>query len=164
PEVIPSARSSRDIAEGIRPMAEEKESRSTVGPVFGAVETDPGLSRSVLQNSSSNAVRYTEQGGILVGVRRRGTTSRIDVVETGVGIPEDQQKAVVSEFTRSGAVEAEGLGLGLAIVERIARSLGVRSELASTPGKGSRFSVISPAVAMPDEDADAHTPFSAGRP
>lgn len=164
PEVIPLARLLRDIAEGIRPMAEEKELRLTVGPVFGAVETDPGLLRSVLQNLLSNAVRYTEQGGILVGVRRRGNALRIDVVDTGVGIPEDQQKAVFSEFTRLGAVEAEGLGLGLAIVERIARLLGVRLELASTPGKGSRFSVILPAVAMPDEDADAHAPFSAGRP
>ncbi|NMM55650.1 HAMP domain-containing histidine kinase, partial [Paenibacillus aquistagni] len=110
PEVIPLALLLRDIAEGIRPMAEEKELRLTVGPVFGAVETDLGLLRSVLQNLLSNAVRYTEQGGILVGVRRRGTTLRIDVVDTGVGIPEDQQKAVFSEFTRLGAVEAEGLG------------------------------------------------------
>ncbi|MCW1384953.1 PAS domain-containing hybrid sensor histidine kinase/response regulator [Novosphingobium sp. KCTC 2891] len=153
----------RDIAEGIRPLAEEKGLRLVIGPVDGAVVTDPGLLRSVLQNLLSNAVRYTQEGGILVGVRRRGGDWRIDVVDTGVGIPEDQQAAIFSEFTRLGEVEAEGLGLGLAIVERIARLLGLHLDLRSRPGHGSCFSVSLPA-ADPIAALPAEAPARAAAP
>ena len=149
PERVPLAPLLRDIAEGIRPLAEEKGLRLVVGPLAGAVMTDPGLLRSVLQNLLANAVRYTAKGGIVVGVRRRGDALRIDVIDSGVGIPESQQRAIFSEFTRLGEVDAEGLGLGLAIVDRIARLLDLRMELVSHPGRGSRFSVALPGVAMP---------------
>lgn len=139
----------RDIAEGIRPLAEEKGLALRIGPVEGAVNTDPGLLRSVLQNLLSNAVRYTGQGGILIGVRRRGPDWRIDVIDTGVGIPAEQQSAIFSEFTRLGEVDAEGLGLGLAIVDRIVRLLDLRIDLVSRPGHGSRFSVTLRAIAPP---------------
>jgi signal transduction histidine kinase len=104
------------------------------GPLYGAVCTDAGLLRSVVQNLLTNAVRYTESGGVVIGVRQRGDFLRIDVIDTGVGIPAEQQKAIFSEFTRLGTVDAEGLGLGLAMVERIARLLDLRIELASRPG------------------------------
>lgn len=146
PEPVALAPLIRDIAEGLRPMAEEKGLRLRIGPLSGTVETDPGLLRSVVQNLMSNAVRYTEHGGVLVGVRRRGRGLRIDVVDTGVGIPEERQREIFAEFTRLGAVEAEGLGLGLAIVERIARLLGLALELSSRPGRGSRFSLTLPAA------------------
>ncbi|WP_225011248.1 hybrid sensor histidine kinase/response regulator [Novosphingobium percolationis] len=149
----------RDIAEGIRPLAEEKGLRLRIGPTppTAWVVTDPGLLRSVLQNLLSNAVRYTEAGGILVGLRRRGGSWRIDVVDSGVGIPEDQRGAIFSEFTRLGTVEAEGLGLGLAIVERIARLLGLSVDLASRPGHGSRFSVGLPMAGAPRAGKAAET-------
>lgn len=157
----------RDIAEGLRPLAEEKGLRLRVGPVQGTVLTDPGLLRSVLQNLLSNAVRYTERGGILIGVRRRGAMLRIDVVDTGVGIPEGRRQEIFSEFTRLGQVEAEGLGLGLAIVERISRLLDVRVEMASREGRGSRFSVVlrsvNVAAASPEAargTAASHVPLS----
>ena len=149
PEAIALAPFLRDITEGVRPLAEEKGLRLRIGPVFGVVHTDAGLLRSVVQNLLSNAVRYTERGGVLIGVRRRGEHLRIDVVDTGVGVPADQQKAIFAEFTRLGAVEAEGLGLGLAMVERIARLLDLRIELSSTVGRGSRFGVTIAAATMP---------------
>lgn len=163
PEALALAPLVQDIAEGIRPLAEERGLRLRLGPVFGVVETDPGLLRSVLQNLLSNAVRYTSRGGILIGVRRRGGMLRIDVIDTGVGIPPDQQRAIFSEFTRLGAVEAEGLGLGLAIVDRIARLLDLRIQLASRVGRGSRFSVTIPESRMIAPRAAAHVPEPGGR-
>ncbi|WP_226019231.1 PAS domain-containing hybrid sensor histidine kinase/response regulator [Novosphingobium sp. FKTRR1] len=134
----------RDIAEGMRPLAANKGLALRTGPLRGVVHTDAGLLRSVLQNFVSNAVRYTDRGAVLIGVRRRGDHLRIDVVDTGVGIAEAEQRAIFTEFTRLGTVDAEGLGLGLAIVERIARLLGLSIEVRSQPGRGSRFSVLVP--------------------
>jgi signal transduction histidine kinase/Na+/proline symporter/CheY-like chemotaxis protein len=144
PEPVDLAPLLRDIAEGIRPLATGKGLRLVIGPLFGVVRTDPGLLRSVVQNLMSNAVRYTETGGVLIGMRRRGAEVRIDVIDTGVGIAPDQREAIFREFTRLGEVEAEGLGLGLAIVERIGRLLGTDIAVASHPGRGSRFSVSLP--------------------
>mgnify|MGYP001764893423 CR=1 FL=1 len=151
-----------DLVESFRPLAEEKGLALRLGPVPGTVETDPALLRSVMQNFLTNAVRYTPKGAILVGVRRRGGDWRIDVVDTGVGIEADKIDAIFGEFTRLGAVEVEGQGLGLALVERIARLLGGRVDVASRPGHGSRFSLILPAAtacpeqpAVPTDDARA---------
>lgn len=152
PEFVALAPLLHDIVDGMRPLAEEKGLRLRIGPASGTVRTDPGLLRSVLQNLLSNALRYTEAGGVLIGVRRRGDALCIQVFDTGVGIPEHQQKAIFSEFTRLGEVEAEGLGLGLAIVDRIARLLGLDVSLRSLPGKGSRFEVslpLFPDLALP---------------
>jgi len=135
-----------DLTESFRPLAEEKGLSLRLGAVPGAVVTDPGLLRSVMQNFLTNAVRYTERGGILIGVRRRGDMWRIDVVDTGVGIEADKVEAIFGEFTRLGQVEVEGLGLGLALVERIARLLDGRIDVASRPGHGSRFSLLLPAT------------------
>ena len=136
----------RDLADGIRPIAEEQELALRTGPLEGTLVTDPALLRSVLQNFLTNAVRYTRRGGIVLGVRRRGADLRIDVIDSGVGIAAERQDEVFGEFTRVGEVEAEGLGLGLAIAQRIVRLLGGRIELASRPGRGSRFSLILPAA------------------
>lgn len=134
----------RDLAEGIRPVAQAKGLDMRLGTLCGIVQTDPALLRSVIQNFLTNAVRYTPTGGLLLGVRRRGSMLRIDVIDTGIGIAEEQRQAIFTEFTRLGELEAEGLGLGLAIADRIVRLLGGTIELASTPGKGSRFSLLLP--------------------
>lgn len=136
-----------DLADSFRPQAAVKGLRLRTGPLAGVVETDAGLLRSLLQNFVANAVRYTEHGGVLIGVRRRGERLRIDVVDTGVGIEPAQIDAIFGEFTRLGTVEAEGLGLGLALAERIANLLGAKIEVASEPGRGSRFSLLLPAHA-----------------
>ncbi len=134
------------LTENMRPLAEEKGLDLRLGPCPGAVTTDPGLLRSVMQNLLANALRYTQHGGILVGARRRGDEWRIDVIDTGIGIAPDRLDAIFGEFIRIGDVDVEGLGLGLALVERITRLLGGRIDVASVPGKGSRFSLILPAL------------------
>lgn len=136
-----------DLVESFRYMAEGKGLRLRLGPVRGAVLTDAGLLRSVMQNFLANAVRYTPEGGVLLGVRQRGATVRIDVIDSGVGIKADAIETIFGEFTRLGEVETDGLGLGLALSERIVRLLGGTIEVRSVPGRGSRFSLILPALA-----------------
>ncbi|MCX7284002.1 MAG: PAS domain-containing hybrid sensor histidine kinase/response regulator [Novosphingobium sp.] len=149
PEPIALAPLIGELVETLRPLAEEKGITLRTGPLSGAVFTDPGLLRSIVQNLLTNALRYTPQGGVVIGVRQRGADLRIDVIDSGVGIPAHRQQEIFGEFTRIGAVEAEGLGLGLAIVERIARLIGARIALASREGRGSRFSVTLPAHDAP---------------
>ena len=111
------------------------------------VHSDPALLRRILQNFVSNARRYTREGSVLVGCRRRNGEVAIQVVDTGVGIAERDQKAVFEEFHRlsDGAESVKrGLGLGLAIVDRIARLLGHDVSLSSELGKGSCFEVLVP--------------------
>src|SRR5690606_8500331 len=88
-----------------------------------SVRSDRRLLRRLLQNLVSNAVKYTESGRVLVGCRRRGGAVRIEVHDTGSGIPLSKQKLIFEEFQRleEGARLAHGLGLGLSIVERIGR-------------------------------------------
>jgi CheY-like chemotaxis protein len=116
------------------------------------VRSDRRLLRRLLQNLVSNAVKYTTEGRVLVGCRRRGASLRIDVYDTGIGIPRSKQRIVFTEFHRldQGAKVARGLGLGLSIVERIARVLDHKVELSSAVGRGSHFCVevpLAPAAA-----------------
>ena len=123
------------------------------------VRSDRRLLRRLVQNLVSNAVKYTPSGRVLVGCRRRGNGLRIDVCDTGVGVPQSQQRDIFVEFHRldQGARIARGLGLGLSIVERVARVLGCAVEVSSTVGRGSRFAVTVPlskaaAVELPARD------------
>lgn len=113
------------------------------------VHSDFILLERILLNLVSNAVRYTARGGILIGGRRRGDCLRIDVSDSGIGIPEDQRRNIFGEFVQLGSEEREGaagLGLGLAIVDRLCGLLGHPIELGSRVGKGSRFSVLVPSA------------------
>ena len=112
------------------------------------VETDPSYLRRVVQNLVGNAIRYTAEGTVLVGVRRAGGTARIEVRDTGPGIAEDDQSAIFEEFHRldTGASANDGLGLGLAIVERACARLGHPLGLWSEPGRGSCFMVSLPVL------------------
>lgn len=122
------------------------------------VETDPALLRRILQNFLSNAIRYTARGRVLLGARRRGEMVRIEVWDTGVGIAENMRREIFQEFRRlpQDAPDAEkGFGLGLAIVERIARLLDQRVLVESRPGRGSMFAIevprsrsVEPALAL----------------
>jgi Na+/proline symporter/signal transduction histidine kinase/CheY-like chemotaxis protein len=132
------------LVDTFAPLAAEKGLTIGVGPGDATVETDPGLLHSIVQNFLSNAIRYTGQGGIIVGVRRRGSEARIDVIDSGVGIPVEKRLVIFREFERLANASEGGIGLGLAIVERSARVIGARVSLHSTPGKGSRFSVSLP--------------------
>ena len=107
------------------------------------MRTDPFLLERILRNLVSNAVRYTDRGRIVVGCRR-GNRLRIEVWDTGRGIPVDQQHEVFREFFQLSNPErdrAKGLGLGLAIVDRLAKLLDCPVTLRSTPGKGSVFKI-----------------------
>jgi PAS domain S-box-containing protein len=112
------------------------------------LSSDPQLLRRVLQNFLANAVRYTARGRVLLGCRRAGKMLRIEVWDTGPGIAEADQKLIFEEFRRLSR-GGQGLGLGLAIAERIARLLGHRLSLRSSPGRGTVFSIEVPICAAP---------------
>ena len=118
-----------------------------------AVKTDRNLLRRLVQNLVSNAVKYTRAGRILVGVRRRGGMAEMQVFDTGIGIAADKLNTVFREFTRldEGAREAQGLGLGLSIVDRIARVLRLQIQIGSDKGRGTRFSVVLPVAAASEK-------------
>lgn len=150
-----------DMQREFAPLAARKELRLRIRPCGATVVSDPALLARVLRNLLSNALRYTPAGGILVGCRRHGDRIGIDVFDTGIGIEPGEQRAIFGEFYQVGNKERDrqrGIGLGLAIVERVVRLLGHRLTLRSVPGRGSRFSVIVP-LASPDA-----VPVSAAEP
>jgi CheY-like chemotaxis protein/anti-sigma regulatory factor (Ser/Thr protein kinase) len=110
------------------------------------VRSDRLLLRRLVQNFVSNAIKYTPKGRVLVGARSRGESVRVEVWDTGLGVPASQQAAIFEEFRRldQGAKVARGLGLGLSIVERLGRVLGHRIDVKSEPGRGSMFAVQAP--------------------
>lgn len=129
------------------PEAQEKGLRFKVRKTAATVHGDPILLERILRNFVSNAVRYTRRGGVLVGVRGRGDTLRIEVWDTGIGIDRAFHREVFSEFFQLANPERDrekGLGLGLAIVDRLARLLGWPIVVQSIPNRGSCFSVSVP--------------------
>ena len=136
----------RGLAAEFRVLAEEKGLPLQCVGSRAWVRSDPQLLRRVVQNFLANAVRYTEHGRIVLGCRRRGAMLSIEVWDSGPGIAEIDQAIVFEEFRRLGQ-GGEGLGLGLAIAERIARLLGHRLRLRSTPGLGTMFAIEVPVVA-----------------
>ena len=133
----------------LAPLAREQGLRVDFIPCSLNVRSDRRLLRRLLQNLISNAIKYTVKGRVLVGVRRRAGMIEVQVLDTGLGIPESQQKAIFREFERlaAAAKTARGLGLGLSIVERISRVLDHRIHVRSKPGVGSLFSVQVPVSA-----------------
>ena len=122
------------------------------------VRSDAALLERIVRNLIENALRYTEKGGVLVGVRRRGERVRLDVIDTGIGIPADMQSQIFEEFRQlnNPARDASrGLGLGLAIVSRLAKLLGTNVQVASRLGRGTRFSVLLPITGEAPADIDA---------
>ncbi|MDX1626163.1 MAG: PAS-domain containing protein, partial [Wenzhouxiangellaceae bacterium] len=114
-------------------------------PTSAWVESDPQLLRRILQNFLSNAVRYTRHGGLVLGARRRGSRIEAGVWDTGPGIPSASRRLVFEEFHRLDADrESPGLGLGLAIAERMARLLEHPLAMHSRPGRGTYFGVRIP--------------------
>ncbi|MEM8789740.1 MAG: PAS-domain containing protein [Pseudomonadota bacterium] len=105
------------------------------------VDSDPGYLRRIVQNLISNAIRYTPEGRVSVGVRRKGGAARLQVWDTGIGIAPEHQEAIFQEFRQVDPGGPGGLGLGLAIVERACTGLRHRLNLWSEPGRGSCFSV-----------------------
>jgi len=116
-------------------------------PSSATIRTDRQLLERIVRNFISNAIRYTETGRILLGCRNRGAAVAIEVWDTGIGIPRDRLDRIFEEFHQLGAGPERpdrGLGLGLAIVQRIARLLALEVEVDSRIGHGSRFAVLVP--------------------
>src|SRR6185436_12493491 len=122
------------------------------------------LLERILDNFLSNALRYARGGRVLIGCRRRGDSIEIQVVDTGPGIPADQHEVVFEEFAQLHNPQRDrqqGMGLGLAIVRRLASLLGHAVTLRSVPGKGSTFAVRVPrapaasivSAAVPEQDS-----------
>jgi signal transduction histidine kinase len=125
------------------------------------IRSDYILLSRIVSNLVANAIRYTSGGSVLIGCRRHGGELRIGVWDTGPGIPKDQHRSIFSEFYRLDATDRDqrgGLGLGLAIVDRLSRLLKHPIELSSELGKGSHFSVTIPTVPKPMVAADSVLP------
>ncbi|SFB19911.1 Signal transduction histidine kinase [Collimonas sp. OK607] len=128
-----------------------------------ALQSDPALVELILRNLVSNAIRYSERGGVLVACRTRGNQTRLEVWDTGIGIDALQHQEIFREFHQLGNVErdrSKGLGLGLAIADGLARKLGHELSLSSIPGRGSVFRLTLPNARVPvisDELETTHT-------
>jgi signal transduction histidine kinase len=135
------------LASDYAPEAEAKGLQFSCNVSDAVARSDPQLLEQILRNLVANAVRYTERGAVRVDWKDRGSEIEIRVSDTGIGIPADQQRAIFEEFHQLGNPERDrtkGLGMGLAIVDRVAKLLGHDVHVESTPGKGSCFSVVVP--------------------
>ncbi|KQN32934.1 PAS-domain containing protein [Sphingomonas sp. Leaf38] len=148
-----------ELATQFRPLAGERGLVLASHPGSFSVATDRSLLRSILQNFLSNAVRYSADGRIWIGARRRGDDVLIEVRDNGPGIAAADRERIFEEFERleSKGSAGGGVGLGLAIVRRIARLLGAAVELRSAPGQGTTFAVRVP-IAPAGLDVPLPTP------
>jgi len=136
-----------DLQHQFNALAADKQLRLRFRPRDVTLYSDPLLIERILVNLIANAIRYTDDGGVLLACRRRGRLVRLSVIDTGRGIPPDQQESVFQEFVQlhnPARDRSKGLGLGLAIVSRLGRLLGHRVHLGSRPGHGSVFSIDVP--------------------
>ncbi|MGK9063851.1 hybrid sensor histidine kinase/response regulator NahK/ErcS' [Stutzerimonas chloritidismutans] len=136
-----------NLAAEFRQIAGSEQLQLDFIPCSALVRSDIQLLARILRNLLTNAIRYTPEGRVVLGCRRRRQSLSIEVWDTGVGIPEDKLEEIFHEFKRGEGVrphQDRGLGLGLAIVEKIARILGHRIQVASVPGRGSKFAIEVP--------------------
>jgi len=141
------------------PAAEAKGLKLLHTPVDVAVRSDPVLLGRILRNLLENAVRYTDRGEVRVEARATDTRVVVEIADTGPGIALDRQQMVFQEFVRLAPDGASrGLGLGLAIVDRLARTLGHPLDLDSEPGRGSRFRLALDRAERPDVGAGGSRP------
>ena len=149
-----------EIGGELSAMAEERSLKLRLRPCPLWLDSDPVLLHRILLNLVSNALRYTRQGGVLVACRRRGGRVRIEVWDSGIGIPPESRTEIFKEFVQLANPERDrnqGLGLGLTIVERTAQLLGHPLTVDSRPGIGSRFAIEVPR-APPEAAALAQAP------
>ena len=136
-----------DLADEAAPMAEKVGLEIRVAPTRLSVYADPDYLTSILRNFISNARRYTQAGGVLVGARRRGNKAQIEVWDTGPGISKSRQALLFEEFQRFDDTDNLGLrgaGLGLSVVRRLAAIMECDIKVRSEPGRGSVFSILVP--------------------
>lgn len=161
----------RQLCDEMAPMAAQKGLELRLVPTSAVVRSDAAYLRRILQNLISNAIRYTDRGRVLVGARRRGNSVRLEVRDTGPGIPESQQERIFLEFQRLNATASpsDGMGLGLAIVERACRLLKHPLHLVSAEGRGACFYIEAPragqrrSLPLEDRDTGAIAPIAGGQ-
>ena len=144
---FPLAPSLERIEQEFAPLAAAKGLRLAVVRTRMWVESDPLLLERILSNLASNAIHYTTRGGVVIGARRRGERTAIEVWDSGVGIAAGERERIFEEFYQVGNVErhsARGMGLGLSIVRRLAALLEHPLLVDSRPGRGSRFVIEVP--------------------
>lgn len=152
----------RRLAVEYAPMAEAKGLRLSFAPTSALVESDPTFLRRIAQNLVSNAIKYTDRGGVLVGVRKRGGRAWLEIIDTGIGIAATDRARIFDEFQRIGREGgAPGMGLGLSIVRRACAKLGHPIAMDSEPGRGTVFRVSLPLV-NPERASDALPVLSSG--
>jgi two-component system CheB/CheR fusion protein len=149
------------VCAGLQAEAEKKALTLTINVQARIVRSDPDLLKQVLQNLVGNAIRYTRQGGVEIVSSVVGDAMKIEVRDTGIGIPADQLSHIFEEFYQIGRDPQQGnvgLGLGLAIAHRVTEKLGSRIEVESEVGKGSVFSFELPLsrVLLPKKEPERH--------
>ncbi len=160
-EDIPVAEMLADLYAEYQYHAEAKTIQLRLVPSSAVIRSDRRLLQQMIRNLLSNAIRYTDLGCVLIGCRRRGTSLRIEIWDTGIGISEDELPTVFGEYHKintRGRNPSEGMGLGLSIVQRLADLLGHRIHARSAPERGSMFSIEVP-MSMP-QPSETHLPQS----
>ena len=151
------------LAHSVAGIAAEKGLQLRAVPTSAWVRSDQALLRRILLNLLTNAVKYTPSGRVVLGARRHGSDWRIEVWDTGPGIPAADQQAIFEEFRRGSHLDRKagaGAGLGLSIVRRATDLLGHTVSLRSWPGRGTCFRVTLPAA--PPQMATPSVPAAAG--
>ena len=153
------------VRRDFRAPAQTKGLELVVEPCGESIHSDPAMVEQIMKNLVSNAVKYTQHGRVVVRCRREGAMLRIDVLDTGVGIPAAQLAYIYDEFYQVGVspnASRDGYGLGLSIVQRLVKLLNARLEAMSEVGKGSVFSLLLPlAAAAARESEPDRTPAPA---
>ena len=155
---VPVAALFRALDANFGPQAESRGLMLRFRPGTHAIVADPQLMERLLGNLVHNALKFTRQGGVLVGARKRAGGVAIEVWDTGVGIPAEEQSRVYEEFYQVGNPErdrAHGLGMGLAIVRRLSGLMDIPLSLRSRPGRGSMFRLQAHAASLPAPDVVA---------
>ncbi|MCS6786408.1 MAG: ATP-binding protein [Thiobacillaceae bacterium] len=170
-QCFPAERLLQGLARRFAPVAADKglELRVRSAPLW--VYSDPVLVERILSNLMANAIRYTDSGWVAISARAERGLLRLEVWDTGSGIPREYQERIFEEYFQLANPERsrdKGLGLGLAIAARLARLLDTRITVDSEPGRGSRFSLqlplCTPAGAAEDSDSSAPTAAEMDRP
>lgn len=142
------------IEKEFEPQARTRGLRLKIRPTDHFTYSDPSMLGRIIRNLIGNAIKYTDTGGVLVGVRVRANELVLDVWDTGIGFPLDQIEAMFMEFRQLevGKVRRQGLGLGLSIADKLCEMLGHKIEVRSREGRGSVFRVRIPRRAGPVQE------------
>lgn len=148
------------VADEFEETARGKGLRLVIEPSTVTVKSDLTLLGRILQNFIANAIQYTDSGEVRVKTQRCAASLRIEVHDSGVGIPEEKQSAVFEEFVRLDASRGEGLGLGLSIVSGLAKLLDHEVGIEASPLGGSAFYVSVPIAISAEETPDSMLPLA----